>query len=284
MGGDERMVLMVAVLLVMVGLAFKLSAVPFHFWCPDVFEGATAEVGGLPERGVQGGGLGSAAAGGAGLERPDAAGLPAGQVETARSRARPPPCWPCEDSVAANRGVRYRRPRRYRRPLAGRRPQPRAQPLRRTACIPIQALLARLIALLAVVTCTFGNLAAYGQTNIKRLLAYSTIAHAGYMLMAVPAVWRWPESIRPRPSRRSAGWPSIRRVSVPEPGRFAVVAFLRNAMRSEEFADYAGLIRHCSGRRDLFLGDPVRFGRGAAAVRVHRQVRGVRLVVPKDIR
>ena len=28
-------------LMVMVGLAFKLSAVPFHFWCPDVFEGAT---------------------------------------------------------------------------------------------------------------------------------------------------------------------------------------------------------------------------------------------------
>ena len=30
-----------------VGLAFKLSAVPFHFWCPDVFEGAPAEVGGF---------------------------------------------------------------------------------------------------------------------------------------------------------------------------------------------------------------------------------------------
>ena len=29
----------------MVGLAFKLSAVPFHFWAPDVFEGAPAEVG-----------------------------------------------------------------------------------------------------------------------------------------------------------------------------------------------------------------------------------------------
>ena len=28
-----------------IGLAFKLSAVPFHFWCPDVFEGAAAEVG-----------------------------------------------------------------------------------------------------------------------------------------------------------------------------------------------------------------------------------------------
>src|SRR5947209_684919 len=30
---------------VLVGLGFKLAAVPFHFWCPDVFEGAAAEVG-----------------------------------------------------------------------------------------------------------------------------------------------------------------------------------------------------------------------------------------------
>ncbi|MDP6722854.1 MAG: proton-conducting transporter membrane subunit, partial [Pirellulaceae bacterium] len=35
----EMMVLVLAALMIMVGLAFKLSAVPFHFWCPDVFEG-----------------------------------------------------------------------------------------------------------------------------------------------------------------------------------------------------------------------------------------------------
>ena len=39
------MVLSLGGLMVAVGLAFKLSAVPFHFWCPDVFEGAAAEVG-----------------------------------------------------------------------------------------------------------------------------------------------------------------------------------------------------------------------------------------------
>ena len=44
-----------------------------------------------------------------------------------------------------------------------------------------------LLSVLAAVTCTFGNLAAYGQTNMKRLLAYSTIAHAGYMMMPVAA-------------------------------------------------------------------------------------------------
>ena len=38
------MVLALGGLMVAVGLAFKLSAVPFHFWCPDVFEGTSAEV------------------------------------------------------------------------------------------------------------------------------------------------------------------------------------------------------------------------------------------------
>ena len=38
------MVLALGGLMLGVGLAFKLSAVPFHFWCPDVFEGASAEV------------------------------------------------------------------------------------------------------------------------------------------------------------------------------------------------------------------------------------------------
>ncbi len=39
-GGGTLMVLVLAGLMITVGLAFKLSAVPFHFWCPDVFEGA----------------------------------------------------------------------------------------------------------------------------------------------------------------------------------------------------------------------------------------------------
>ncbi|MFM8985518.1 MAG: NADH-quinone oxidoreductase subunit N, partial [Planctomycetia bacterium] len=43
--GGEVLVLALGGLMLAVGLAFKLSAVPFHFWCPDVFEGAAAEVG-----------------------------------------------------------------------------------------------------------------------------------------------------------------------------------------------------------------------------------------------
>src|SRR5437764_10029036 len=43
-GGRVDAILVLGTLLILVGLAFKLSAVPFHFWCPDVFEGAAAEV------------------------------------------------------------------------------------------------------------------------------------------------------------------------------------------------------------------------------------------------
>ncbi len=42
--GNYSMVLALGGLMIGVGLAFKLSAFPFHFWCPDVFEGATAEI------------------------------------------------------------------------------------------------------------------------------------------------------------------------------------------------------------------------------------------------
>jgi NADH-quinone oxidoreductase subunit N len=44
-----------------------------------------------------------------------------------------------------------------------------------------------LLAAVAVATLTIGNLAAINQTNIKRLLAYSSISHAGYMLLGVVA-------------------------------------------------------------------------------------------------
>jgi NADH-quinone oxidoreductase subunit N len=44
------------------------------------------------------------------------------------------------------------------------------------------------LAVVSAVTMTVGNLAAFGQTNVKRLLAYSSIAHGGYLLMGVVAM------------------------------------------------------------------------------------------------
>src|SRR5205085_5797958 len=36
--------LLLGTMFILIGMGFKLAAVPFHFWCPDVFEGAAAEV------------------------------------------------------------------------------------------------------------------------------------------------------------------------------------------------------------------------------------------------
>ena len=97
---------------------------------------------------------------------------------------------------------------------------------------------------MAIITCTFGNLAAYGQTNIKRLLAYSTIAQAGYMIMPVPAAMVLAGSDPQAASGAMASMAFYVGVYLfMNLGAFAVVAFLRNAIRSEEIADYAGLIR-----------------------------------------
>ena len=54
MGGSEQIVLALGGLMIMVGLAFKLSAVPFHFWCPDVYTGAPTPVTALLSLGAAG--------------------------------------------------------------------------------------------------------------------------------------------------------------------------------------------------------------------------------------
>ena len=47
LASGETITLVLGIIMVLVGLAFKLSLVPFHFWAPDAFEGASAEVGGF---------------------------------------------------------------------------------------------------------------------------------------------------------------------------------------------------------------------------------------------
>jgi NADH-quinone oxidoreductase subunit N len=107
--------------LVLAGLAFKVSLFPFHFWAPDVYEGAPTPV--------------------------------AGFLSTA--------------SKAAGFAVIIR--------LI-------------TAAFPVIAPNWSLIlAVLAALTMTVGNLIALAQKNVKRLLAYSSIAHAGYAMIGVVA-------------------------------------------------------------------------------------------------
>jgi NADH-quinone oxidoreductase subunit N len=264
----ELMVLALAGLLIGVGLAFKLSAVPFHFWCPDVFEGATAEVNAFLS-------VASKAAALALLLRVAigfGAIVPEGVAPGVRTAARETSSATDEqvtglfrvqdDPVTAGAGGTGEQavPASAEEtpaaetsadgavagtvPDATETPIPGAEPA--VALAPVRSFIAKLIAFFAIITCTFGNLAAYGQSNIKRLLAYSTIAHAGYMMMPVSAAVAM-AGIDPAGSSRAVAGLAIYIVVYlfMNLGAFAVVAFLRNAMRSEEIADYAGLIRRC---------------------------------------
>ena len=191
--GQRTVLLALGGLMVMVGLAFKLSAVPFHFWAPDVFEGATAEVAAFLSIASKAAALGL-------LIR-----VTLGLVSVADSTAM-------------------------------------------AALEPARVYVVGLVGLLAAVTCTFGNLAAYGQTNIKRMLGYSTIAHAGYMMMAVvAAVALIDEDVEGASHAVAALGFYLAVYLFMNLGAFAIVAFLRNAIGSEEIADYAGLVRRSPG-------------------------------------
>jgi len=119
---DGRLVL--AVILVVAGVGFKIAAVPFHMWAPDVYEGAPTPV---------------------------TAFLSVG-------------------SKAASFAMLLRI---FWEGLSGSEPLVNDWKL--------------LFAALSIVTMTVGNIAALTQSNLKRMLAYSSIAHAGYVLMGIVA-------------------------------------------------------------------------------------------------
>ncbi len=176
--GELTSTVILGLLLILIGVAFKLAAVPFHFWCPDVFEGAPAEVGAFLSVASKGAALALLARITLGL---------AGLGGTT------------SDPAAWDRAAPY--------------------------LVPI-------LSFFAVLTTTFGNLAAYAQTNLKRLLAYSTIAHAGFMMMGLATL-----------TRAGAGAVLFYLVVYlfMNLGAFAVVAFLRNLTGSEDLADFRGL-------------------------------------------
>jgi NADH-quinone oxidoreductase subunit N len=101
---------------------------------------------------------------------------------------------------------------------------------------------------IACLTTTFGNLAAYAQTNLKRLLAYSTIAHAGYMVMAVAAFLVMSNSPRAEELQLDID-KSIEGLLYylvvylfMNLGAFAVIAIARNYTFSEELDSFKGLV------------------------------------------
>src|SRR5206468_11413369 len=141
-----------AVILVVAGVGFKIAAVPFHMWAPDVYEGAPTPVTAFLS-------VGSKAASFAMLLRIFREGLLVADAS-----------W---------------------RPL---------------------------FEVVAIVTMTVGNLAALTQTNVKRMLAYSSIAHAGYVLIGIVAG---------TPRGVAAVLIYLLVDSFMQPGAFAVIVLLR---------------------------------------------------------
>ena len=233
------MVLALGGLMMGVGLAFKLSAVPFHFWCPDVFEGASAEVGAFLS-------VASKAAALALLLRVGL-GLGTAPIETTGPVARTFEAMQERVADQSHSAIRTDWPNAKTATMTTVSLQSATDPPTQSSPLsPVRYFFVWLVSIISVVTCTFGNLAAYGQKNIKRMLAYSTIAHAGYMMMAVvAAVALVGHDIE---QSRIAVDALLLYVSVylfMNLTAFAIVAFLRNAMHSEEICDYAGLIRVC---------------------------------------
>jgi NADH-quinone oxidoreductase subunit N len=207
--------LVLAGLLIGVGLAFKLSAVPFHFWCPDAFEGATAEIAAFLS-------VASKAAALALLVRVTLAVCsPNAEMSVDRVASEYSPSM---NVVATTKQI--------------------TEPTSYAPLAPVRTFMALLVGMTAAVTCTFGNLAALGQLNLKRLMAYSTIAHAGYMMMPIAALATLTGVSATFADDAIASLLIYIGVYLfMNLSAFAIVAFLKNAMGSEAIDDYAGLIR-----------------------------------------
>jgi NADH-quinone oxidoreductase subunit N len=87
-------------------------------------------------------------------------------------------------------------------------------------------------ALLAILTMTWGNVAALAQNNVKRMLAYSSIGHAGYILIALAVL---------TPLGFAGGLLHILAYVFMTGGAFAVVSFFSNTYNLHTYEDYKGM-------------------------------------------
>lgn len=168
------LLLTIGAALLLVGFAFKVAAVPFHMWTPDVYQGSPTAVTAFMSSGAK-------IAGFAALLRVFATAFPAISADMT------PVLW-----------------------------------------------------VLAALTMVVGNITAISQTNIKRMLAYSSIAHAGYILMAfVPY-----GNKEVLPVSVAAGLFYLASYAVTNFGAWAVVISLEKAEgRGLEISDFAGLAK-----------------------------------------
>ena len=181
-------VVIIALLTTMVGLLFKIAAVPFHQWAPDAYEGAPTSITGFMSVAVK-------AAGWAMLLRILIFGL-----------------------------------------------------------LPLRSVYTPVIIVVAIATMTGGNLAALTQTNTKRLLAYSSIAHVGYMLLAFVAMGT-------SPIGGTAFYDGFKGILIyllvytfMNLGAFAVITSLRQRnLIGDEIDDLAGLYKRAPVEATLML-------------------------------
>jgi len=159
--------ILVALGLLLVGFAFKISAVPFHMWTPDAYEGAPAIVTGFMSTGVK-------AAAFAALAR-----------------------------------------------------------VFLSAFEPFSADWVPVLSLLAIATMVLGTVVGVAQSNLKRMLAYSSIAHGGYLLVGLVAA---------NQVGKAAILYYLLSYAVTNLAAFGVIALLGSRERhNDELRDYAGL-------------------------------------------
>ena len=168
-----------ALMLILGGLGFKMVLVPFHSWCPDVYEGAPTPITAYLSVASKGAGVGALVR----VFYPLFCASETGQsVSTAIQQVDP---W-------------------------------------------------TVFWVLSAVTMTLGNLVAVWQSNVKRLLAYSSIAHAGYMAMAFSLMNK---------EAFEALIIYLLVYLVMNLGAFFTVLFIENATGECDLAAYRGLVR-----------------------------------------
>ncbi len=178
-GGDSQALVLASILFIIAGFGFKVSAVPFHFWAPDTYEGAPVPVAAFLS-------VASKAAGFAGLL----------QIMFV--------AFPNQTGVWAPG-----------------------------------------FAIMAIATMTLGNIVALAQTNIVRLLAYSSIAQAGYMLLPLAVVGGQGPGVMREAFAASLTYILI--YSFMNLGAFSVVIAVSRKRASNLISDYDGMMQREPG-------------------------------------
>jgi len=176
---------LLALITVAAGLFFKIAAVPFHQWAPDVYEGAPTSI----------------------------------------------TAYLSVASTAASFALLMR--------------------LFQTVFWPVKEHWVGLLGVVAVASMTVGNLAAITQTNIKRMLAYSSISHAGYILMGLVAAGT---GLQGNQNGLKGIAVYLFGYAFMQIGAFSVVIILRKrGLIGDELKDLNGLISRSPGAAILLL-------------------------------